>query len=156
MYRTGAKSSHPIIVDLEINNKKLTMEIYTGAILSIISNETHKKLFSEAILAKSSLLLKTYTGKAMPVAGEMNVVVKYGIQIANLILTVIQGSEPSIFSWDWLGQLQLDWKTNGLARLSEQDKQIEALKRNMTNSFLQGLELCFMLGLAYIYNLELS
>lgn len=81
------------------------MEIDTGATVSIISNETRKKLFPEAILAKSSLLLKTYTDEAMPVAGEMNVVVKYGLQTENLTLTVVEGSGPSLFGRDWLGQL---------------------------------------------------
>ena len=139
IYRIGAKSSHPITVDLEINNKKLTMEIDTGATVSIISNETRKKLFPEAILAKSSLLLRTYTGEVMPVAGEMNVDVKHGLQTANLTLTVVEGSGPSLFGRDWLGQLQLDWKTIGLARLSEQDTQIEALKKKYDKVFSPGL-----------------
>ena len=83
--------------------------------------------------------MRTYTGEAMPVAGEMNVVVKYGLQTANLILTVVEGSGPSLFGRDWLGQLQLDWKTIGLVRLSEQDTQIEALKKKYDKVFSPGL-----------------
>ena len=79
------------------------MEIDTGATVLIISEETRKKLFPEAILSKSSLLLKTYTGEAMPVAGEMNVVVKYGLQTVDLTLTAVKGSGPSLFGRDWLG-----------------------------------------------------
>ena len=45
IYRIGSKSSHPITVELEINKKKLTMEIDTGATVSIISDETRKKPF---------------------------------------------------------------------------------------------------------------
>ena len=115
------------------------MEIDTGATVSIISDETRKKLFPEAILSKSSLLLKTYTGEAMPVAGEMNVVTKYGSQTADLTLTVLEGSGPSLFGRDWLVQLQLDWKTIDLARLSEQDTQIEALKTKYDKVFSPGL-----------------
>ena len=93
----------------------------------------------------------------MPVGGKMNVVVKYGSQTANLTLTVVEGSEHILFGQDWLGQLQLDWKIIGLARLSEQDTQIEALKKKYDISFfLLGLELCFILKLAYIYNLKLN
>ena len=36
----------------------------------------------------------------MPVAGEMNVVVKYGLQTVDLTLTVIEGSGPSLFGRD--------------------------------------------------------
>ena len=38
-----------------------------------------------------------------------------------------------------MGQLQLDWKTIGLARLSEQDTQIEALKKKYDKVFSPGL-----------------
>ena len=56
----------------------------------------------------------------MPVLGEMNVEVKYGSQTAMLTLTVVEGLGPSFFGRDWLGRLRLDWKTIGLAMLSEQ------------------------------------
>ena len=106
IYRIGSKSLHPITVELEINKKKLTMERDTGATVSIISNETHKKLFPKAASPfKSSLLLKTYTGEAMPVTGEMKVVVKYDSQTVELTLIVIEGSGPSLFGQDWLRQL---------------------------------------------------
>ena len=75
----------------------------------------------------------------MPVAGEMNVVVKYGLQTADLTLTVVEGSGPSLFGRDWLGKLQLDWKAIGLARLSEQHTQIEALKTKYDKVFSPGL-----------------
>ena len=44
------KSRHPIMVDLEVNGKALTMEVDTGAAVSIISEETHRKVFPEACL----------------------------------------------------------------------------------------------------------
>ena len=75
----------------------------------------------------------------MPVLGEMNVEVKYGTQIATLTLTVVEGSGPSLFGRDWLGQLRLDWKTIGLAMLSEQSTQIEALKKKYEQVFSAGL-----------------
>ena len=44
----------------------------------------------------------------MPVLGEMNVEVEYGSQISILTLTEVEGSGPSLFGRDWLGQLRLD------------------------------------------------
>ena len=49
-------------------------------------------MFPEAILSKSSLLLKAYTGEA----GKMNVVIKYGSQTADLTFIVIEGLGPSL------------------------------------------------------------
>ena len=139
LYQVSNKSLHPITVDLEINKKKLTMEIDTGAAVSIISEKTRKKIFPNAVLSKSSVLLKTYTGEPMPVLGEMNVEVKYGSQILILTLTVIEGSGPSLFGRDWLVQLRLDWKTIGLAMLSDHNTQIEVLKKKYDQVFSAGL-----------------
>ena len=55
-------SAVPITVVLEINKKKLTMEVDTGAAVYIISNETRKKLFPEVNLTTASVTLRTYTG----------------------------------------------------------------------------------------------
>ena len=98
------------------------MEIDTGAAVSVISEQTRRKIFPNAVLSKSSVLLKTYTGELMPVLGEMNVEVKYGSQVSTLILTVIEGSGPSLFGRDWLGQLRLDWKTICIAMLRHRSK----------------------------------
>ena len=112
------------------------MEIDTGAAVSVISERTRKKIFPDAALSKSAVLLKTSTGEVMPVLGEMNVEVKYGSQTAMLTL---EGLGPSLFGRDWLGQLRLDWKTIGLAMLIEQSTQIEALKKKYNDVFSAGL-----------------
>ena len=46
-----------------------------------------------------------------------------------LNLTIVEGSGPILFRRDLLGQLQLVWKTIGLAMLSEQSTQIAVLKK---------------------------
>ena len=129
LYQVSSKASHPITVDLEVNKTKLTMEIDTGAAVSVISEQTRRKMFPDVPLSKSTLLLKSYTGEVMPVLGEMKVEVKYRSQTVTLTLTIVEGSGPSLFGRDWLGQLQLDWKTIGLAMLSEQSTQIAVLKK---------------------------
>ena len=69
----------------------------------------------------------------------MNVEVKYGSQISILKLTVVEGSEPSLFGRDWLGQLRLDWKTIGLAMLSDHNTQIKVLQKKYDQVFSAGL-----------------
>ena len=76
------------------------MEIYTEAAVSVISEQTRKKMFPDVPLSKSTLLLKTYTGEVMPVLGEMKVEVKYRSQTVTLTLTIVERSGPSLFGRD--------------------------------------------------------
>ena len=94
IYRVSKPSSNPITVELEINHKKLLMEIDTGAAVSVMSRDKYNKLFSDTSLNPSTVRLKTYTGKPMPVAGELDVEVKYGSQVCTLSLTVVEESGP--------------------------------------------------------------
>ena len=102
-------ASEPISLLVLVNGKKLTMEIDTGAAVSIISDKTRRSLFSELKLNESSLILKTYTDEQMKVIGQLNVRVKYGDQEEKLVLVVVGGDGPSLFGRNWLKYLRLDW-----------------------------------------------
>ena len=65
-----------------VNGTKLTMELDTGAAVSIISDATRKALFPSQKLHKSKLVLKTYTEEPMQVIGNLHVRVQYGTQEA--------------------------------------------------------------------------
>ena len=117
MYKVNHGSSHPIMVDLFINDRKVNMEVDTGAAVTVMSEEQHKKLFPRTKLQPCSLLLKTYTGEAMSVAGQIPAQVRYGDQHCALALTVIRGKGPVLLGRDWLNHLVLDWKNIGLARV---------------------------------------
>ena len=67
------RSSEPIIVPAVVNGKELNMEFDTGAAVSIISDQTRRRLFPDLQLRKSSLVLKTYTDEPMKVVGQFNV-----------------------------------------------------------------------------------
>ena len=67
----GSKSVHPITVDMTINGCCLKMEIDTGPTVSIISQATYQKLFSEVPLNAVPIRLKTCTGEHIAVVGEM-------------------------------------------------------------------------------------
>jgi len=76
MNKVSESSAHPLIVELEINHKKVTMEIDTGTAVPVISVNTYQKFFSNVKLSKST----TYIGEPMVVVGEIDVQVKYGSQ----------------------------------------------------------------------------
>lgn len=63
--RINNKSSHPIRVDVKINDKPLQMEVDTGAEVSIISEQNKNRLYPMVSFTSSSVVLRTYTGKAV-------------------------------------------------------------------------------------------
>ena len=108
----GQNSPAPILVTLEVNGVNLIMELDTGATLSIISEETYRKLFPPGrapTLKTSKAKLKTYMGEVIQTLGEIEVTVQYKGQERKLSLLVVAGRGPSLLGRDWLKHLKLDW-----------------------------------------------
>ena len=79
-------AENPYKVSVNVNGETLTMEIDTGASLSLISEQTYKFLWPEVPLQNSSVKLKTYTGTPLKVLGVMSATVLYESQTATLHL----------------------------------------------------------------------
>ena len=58
LFTIGA-TSKPLCADLAVKDKQLTMEIDTGAIESLITEQTFRKLYPEISLQLSHAILKT-------------------------------------------------------------------------------------------------
>ena len=58
-HQVGNCSVDPSNVQVQINNKQLTMEVDTGAALSIIPEKTRKAVFPDEKLRPSKLILET-------------------------------------------------------------------------------------------------
>ena len=78
MHKIEHSSTYLITVTLDINNKRVKMDVDMGAAVTIITEKVKDQLFPNTPLRKSSLRLKTYTGETMPVLGEMLAIVTYG------------------------------------------------------------------------------
>ena len=109
IWRIGAKPSHPYRVVVQINNQPLSMEIDTGAAVSVISKQTQERLFPNAHLDKSPLKLSTYTAEAIPVVGQMEVELAYANYTGRHKLYVVGGNGPSLLGCSWLKHLHLNW-----------------------------------------------
>ena len=92
----------PLEVVVQLNEKSLSMEVDTGAAVSLVSETTYHNLFGDLPLTPSSVQLHTYSGEALPVLGETKVKVQYQDQVAQLQLIVVRGSGPSLFGRNWL------------------------------------------------------
>ena len=79
LYHThGQGNTYPILVDLRLNVKDISMELDTGATLSLVSEKTYHSLFSPDTapqLKAFSAELKTYTGEVLNILGTITVTV---------------------------------------------------------------------------------
>ena len=92
----------PIMVELVLNGRTLSMQVDTGAAVSLISSATFNRLFPNATLSKSGALLTTYTGEQIPLAGQTEVEVSHNKQCQRLTVYVTKGEGPSLFGREWL------------------------------------------------------
>ena len=109
LFKLNEPSSNPIEVTVNVEDKPLTMELDTGAAVSIISEVTRRKMFPKKKLHKSKLILKTYTDEPMQIIGQLNVHVECNGQTSPLVLVVVAGDGPSLFGRNWLKYIRLDW-----------------------------------------------
>ena len=103
----------PIQVTVNVNGVDITMEVDTGASVSIISESTYRKYWEKGQappIVPSRTNLKTYTGEQLSIKGVINVTVKYENQCHSLQLTVVKGSGPSLLVRDWLLKIKRNWE----------------------------------------------
>ena len=92
----------PIQCEVLIEGKSITMEIDTGAEVSLISEGTRESLFPLMQPAQSSVILKTYTGEVIPIVGKLQVNVQYGEQTKRLrVIILLLALDP--VSWAEIG-----------------------------------------------------
>ncbi|KAL9950577.1 hypothetical protein ACROYT_G043093 [Oculina patagonica] len=103
------KPEPSIKVPVKVNGEQFSMELDTGAFVSIMSEEAWKKNFPKVPLEESKMKLRTYTGEALEILGQARVEVTYQDQTANLPLQVIKGQGPSLFGRNWLRNIKLNW-----------------------------------------------
>ena len=57
------KRINPYLVVVELNGEAVSMEIDTGAAVSLISHSTQTALFPKAVLTRPKVNLRTYTAE---------------------------------------------------------------------------------------------
>ena len=119
LYYSTAKRSKPIEVAVTLSEAETTMEVDTGATLSVMSEETYKRLWDRDTrppLQPSTTQLTTYTGENFFAHGVINVHVSYQHQHQQLQLLIVPGKGPLLLGRDWLQHIHLDWPSINLLR----------------------------------------
>ena len=114
LFTLGFRKNKPWMVDLLVNGKQVSMQIDTGASVSVINFETYTSLWSSPlpplVINEPRPKLCTYTGEEIQVLGSFSPTISYKGQQKVLPLLVVKGDGPALLGRDWLSQLQLDWK----------------------------------------------
>ena len=126
----NATKAQPIKCEVVIEGAPLTMEVDTGAEVSIIPDSTRKLLFPNVKLEKTNVVLKTYTEDIIPVVGELPVMVQYGTQAKQMKLIVVSGEGPSLLGRNWLQYLKLDWRQIGKVAMESATRLNSLLERH--------------------------
>ena len=130
VYKIGS-GLHPMKVDIRVEGRPITMEVETGAAVSLVPEHVWKKEFPQLPPNQTNVVLQTYTGDPIPFVGKTVVHVSYGTQSSQLPLYIVKGGGPSLLGREWLRKLMLDWKTIGMAARAPAsvDSLLKALRR---------------------------
>ena len=99
------------MINLKLSRIDMTMELGTGAAVSVIGEETYRDKLGHLPLQHTNVLLNTYSGERLPVLGQLSVNVHYKHHEEKLPLYIIKGCGPPLLGREWLNKIQLDWKS---------------------------------------------
>ena len=135
VHMVGKSSTKPIRVDVRVNGKPLSMEVDTGAAVSLISYKKLKQVLPRIRIKKTTVVLRTYTSEVIPVRGEVQVMVTYGEQKKKLTLYVTRQEGPCLLGREWLTSIRLDWKMIGLAAMDANQTRLHEMLKHYDEVF---------------------
>ena len=145
LYKLNAKLTAPVTVPLLLNGNETSMELDTGAAVTVMGVSHFNRIKNKADqLQDSKVRLRTYTGEIVKPLGEGFVEVNYQNQICNLPVTVVDGNAPTLMGRDWLGSLKLDWpsifpEAKEVRQLESQKSEVEKLIKQFPTVFTEKL-----------------
>ena len=129
------------MVNLQLNGVPVTMEVDTGATVSLMSQDSQRCFFPEAVLDRPTVRLTTYTTEAIPVVGIMTVQVEYLSYVEPHTFYVVQGNGPTLLGRDWLQHVRLDWKRLGVAYVHDKLSALPEIMERHPDVFKEELGL---------------
>ncbi|UYV79768.1 K02A2.6-like [Cordylochernes scorpioides] len=101
------RTTDPIKIEVQINDKILSFEYVTGSAYSLISESTRRffRLPNPCPADPLRVKLATYSGQPLPVLGTLDVPVQYQNSTQTLPLMVVGGEGPSLCGRNWMEAL---------------------------------------------------
>ena len=99
-----------------INGQPLTIELDTGTAVTLVSEETFQRKWSNVTLQTSTARLHTYSVEPLSVVGQAEVQVQYGEQEFKLPLISVGGKGPSLLGETGPQKFNLTGRKSTLSR----------------------------------------
>ena len=120
LYPVRDSQASPLQTVVLINDRPVSMEVDTGAAVTVISKHQLAQIYPTLpLLQPTPVKLRTYTGSEIPVAGTLTVKVQHQQQSIELPVIVVEGSGPNLLGRDWLAHIRLDWQAMFSTHLDE-------------------------------------
>ena len=116
------------LVPVKVNGENISMELDTGASVSIMTEEAWRRRFPKVPLEESQIKFKTYTGEALEIIGQALVEETYQDKTTMLPLQILKGNGPSLFGRNWLKNIKLNWWN--VKRVTERRSLMEVVYRS--------------------------
>ena len=134
----AVSGSPPIVVKMQVEDCLISMEVDTGASMTLMSEVTFKRLWPGRSLGNTPVRLCTYVGEPIPVLGLCYVNVVYqGQKFSQLPMVVVQGAGPTLLGRNWLMQVKLDWQAIHSVHYCSSD--LQAVLDRHSRVFQEGL-----------------
>lgn len=108
---TASNDDRGITVNVKVDDEDISMQLDTGAAVSLASEVLHQSKFPHLAIKESNIKLKAYSGESIPLLGYVLAPVRYGDQKATLPLVIVKGNRPALMGRNWLEKFKLDWKS---------------------------------------------
>ena len=105
---TAKSTKAGYLVIVTIGGHDVTMQLDTGAAVSIIPEATYKSHLSKYTLTETKPL-KSYSRDKLELLGQIRVPVKYESQTVTLPLVVAKGNKVPLLGRNWLEHIKLNW-----------------------------------------------
>ncbi|KAJ8033914.1 hypothetical protein HOLleu_24296 [Holothuria leucospilota] len=137
LFTLTKKPIKPFTTQVQVEGKKITMEIDTGAAVMVISKAEFDKHWPDGKLPLNgtNAFLRTYTGERVEVYGQCDVKVTGKDKEAILPLLVIPGEHSTLLGRNWLLKIPVDW--GPLKQVT--DESVENVVERHSEVFAEGL-----------------
>lgn len=95
------------MVEVELNGKRLPMELDSGATVTLMSKAKFVSLFPDLQIKNTKLKLTSYCKKLLTVIGYTSVLVKYEGETKKLNLYIVDGNREPLFGREWMRNFNL-------------------------------------------------
>ena len=105
------RGADPYKILLDVNGEVIDFGIDTGVGRTILPAKVYREKSSHIPLERTEMILKTYSGEKLKVAGKVLVKITHGEKEIEHYIFVVDGNGPTLLGRDVLSKIQINWSS---------------------------------------------